>query len=287
MKQQNYNNGQSLTWLLIGLLLTITTARSEAQVLLEEGETGQGIGVTEHLGDTIDLDLIFTDDQGEKFALSEKFGQGKPVVLTLVYYNCPMLCNLILNGLTEGIKEVDFDPGDEYELVTVSFNPNENSELAAAKKKNYLEQLGREGIENGWTFSVSQEENAMRLAEAVGFEYYFDEERGEYNHPSVVIILTADGMISRYLYGIEYSPNDLRLAIVEASEGKSRSTIDRLLLFCYHYDSDARGYVLLAGNIMRIGGFVTLGLVGLLLGIFWRSEGRKGKSALARNRQTV
>jgi protein SCO1/2 len=255
--------------------LTWLALPANGQVVEENPEEFEGMGVTEHLGDTIPLDLVFTNDHGEQVQLGEYFHQGKPVLLTLVYFNCPMLCNLILNGVNEAIAGLDFNPGDEYEIVTISFNPRETAELAAAKKKNYLEQLGRPGVEDGWMFHVGSEDQTRALADAVGFEYYWDEEQQQFAHPSVIYVLTEEGRISRYLYGISFQPRDMKLALVEASDGKIGSTVDQLLLYCFHYDPDARGYVAVAGNIMKLGGLATLVVLSGFIGLLWARERRK------------
>jgi protein SCO1/2 len=275
-----------MTLLVAGAVL-LGGAESQAQVVIDNPEEYAGMGIKEHPGESIPLDVTVTNDLGEQVSLSEYFHDGKPVILTLVYYNCPMLCNLILNGLTEGMEGNEWNPGDQYRVVTVSFNPRETPELAAAKKENYLAEFGRDVIGDGWAFCTGTEKETQRLADAVGFQYYWDEERQEYAHPSCIFVLTEDGKISRYLYGISFGERDLRLALLEASEGKIGNTIDRLLLYCFHYDPDARGYVVLASNVMKLGGGVTLLILGAFLGTLWYRERYRRARRIAADRSAT
>jgi len=251
---------------------------ASAQVVLDSVAELQGIDVVEHAGDTIPLNLAFTDDQGKSVSLNDYFHKGKPVILTLSYTNCPMLCTVLLNGLTNGVRELEWRPGAEYQMVNVSIDPLETVELTLQRKKRYLESVGPMQSNGGWAFLVGSEENINTLADAVGFKYYYDEDKKMYAHPAVVFLLTEDGVISRYLYGIQYTPQDLKLSLLEASEGKIGTTIDRIILYCYHYDPEAGGYVVLAGNIMRLGGLVTLVLLAVFLGTYWAREHVRGHS---------
>lgn len=257
---------------LASLMFTLIAGTAEAQIIQENVDELEGIDVVEHLGDTIPLDLAFTDDRGESVTLRQYFGEGKPVILTLAYSNCPMLCSIVLNGLTNGVRDLAWRPGNEFRMLTVSIDPLETVALARARKNRYLESVGKMGADDGWAFLVSPEDNTKTLADALGFIYYYDEERKEYAHPAVTFILTEDGVISRYLYGIEYKERDLRLGLLEASEGKIGNTLDRIILYCFHYDPDAKGYVVFAGNVMRLGGVVTVALLAILLGGLWTRE---------------
>lgn len=244
----------------------------------------QAIDVVEHPGETIPLNLTFTNSRGDSVQLGEYFHQGKPVILALYYTNCPMLCSLVLNGLATGVSELSWTPGKEFQMLSVSFDPRDNAASATAVRERYLGMLRSDTPNAGWEFLVGPESQSRVLAEALGFKYYYIPEKQQYAHPAVVFVLTEDGKISRYLYGIEYKERDLRLALLEASEGKIGTTIDRIILYCYHYDPDARGYVALAGNIMKLGGIGTLILLGLFLGIFWgreriKREGRGSREA--------
>ncbi|PWB73659.1 SCO family protein [candidate division GN15 bacterium] len=237
----------------------------------------KGVGITEHLGSRIPTDLKFTDDHGRNVTLGEYFGDGKPVVLDLVYYDCPMLCTYVLNGVTTAAKQLPWTPGKEYRLVTISINPREHADLAAAKKAIYLHELGKPGAESGWSFLVGDSTQSRALADALGWQYYYDAKIKEYVHTAATFVLTPNGTISRYLYGIEYKPQDLKLALLEASEGKIGNTIDKLVLYCFHYDPNAKGYVLFAQNVMKIGGAVAVVVLGLFLLLLWRRE-RKSHS---------
>ena len=242
------------------------------QITLDNVPELRKIDVVEHLGESIPLNLEFINDEGRTVTLEDYFHQGKPVLLTLAYYRCPMLCGLVLNGLTKGVKELDFLPGEQFQMITVSINPKESYTLAAAKKKTLLESLNKPVKKSSWIFLTDSTDNAKKLADALGFVYYYVEERDEYAHPAVAFILTEEGVISRYLYGIEYKESDLRLSLLEASEGEIGTTIDRIILYCFHYDPEEGGYVLFAGNLMRVGGVITILIIGSVLGILWRKE---------------
>jgi protein SCO1/2 len=248
---------------------------SSAQIVTDDAVELKEIDVIEKLGEQIPLDLTFIDTKSKQKQLSEYFNSGKPVLLTLAYYECPMLCTFVLNGLSNGVGALSFEPGVDFQMITVSIDPGETPKLAAAKQKNQVAAIGRDVPTDGWEFLTGEQEQIQRLADAVGFKYYYDEDRDEYAHAAVSFILTETGEISRYLYGIEFKSNDLRFALMEASQGKIGDTLDRLLLYCYHYDPDAKGYVIFAGNVMRIGGVLTILLLGGFLAVFWRREIRK------------
>jgi len=230
----------------------------------------QGVGIEEKLGQPIDLGLTFTAENGYPVALREFFNRGKPVILNLVYYSCPMLCTLVLNGQTTALREIPGTPGKDFEIVTISIDPLESFDLAQKKRVMYLEHYGRPAT--GWHFLVDYQGNAKRLAEQAGFHYRFDEQTGQYAHAAAIMILTPEGKLSRYLYGIKFSPRDLRLALAEAGESKWTISPDRVLLYCFHYDPQARGYVLFATNIMRAGGALMALALGLALFRLWRRE---------------
>jgi len=253
-------------------LVLLLSRSTSAQIVRDSVPELDSIDVVEHLGQPIPLDLQFTDDQGRAVTLGDYFQDGRPVVMILGYYRCPMLCNLVFNGLTDAVADLDLGMGGDYTIITVSINPQETSELAAAKKNNYLEQIGPRGSADGWAFLIGDESQSAALAEALGFQYYYVEERDEYAHPAVVFLLTEDGVISRYLYGVQFGSRDLRFGLLEASEGKIGSTVDRILLYCFHYDPDAGGYVLFARNVMTLGGAATVVLLGALLIVLWTRE---------------
>lgn len=233
------------------------------------------IDVIEQYGASLPTGLTFQDSNGETFPLDRVFHQDKPVILTLNYFECPMLCTYELNGLGEGLSKTRFIPGSDVELVTVSIDPRETPDLAAQKRDTYLSSYFEDHPEADWHFLTGDQETITQLADAVGFQYYYDSKNQEYAHPAAVVILTADGVISRYLYGIQYKPRDLRLALTEAAEGTIGNTIDRILLYCFHYDPNANSYVLMASNVMRLGGGITVLVMGLVFGLLWRREYRK------------
>jgi len=255
--------------LIVGFIVPVVAF---GQITMDNVPELQKIDVIEHLGESIPLDLEFKNDEGRTVLLEDYFHQGKPVLLTLAYYRCPMLCGLVLNGLTKGVKELDFLPGQQFQMITVSINPKESYTLAAAKKKTHLESLNKPVKKSSWVFLTDSTDNTKKLADVLGFIYHYVEERDEYAHPAVTFVLTEDGIISRYLYGIEYKEADLRLSLLEASQGEIGTTLDRIILYCFHYDPDAGGYVLFAGNLMRIGGVITVLIIGTVLFVLWRKE---------------
>ncbi|HEX8283829.1 MAG TPA: SCO family protein [Pyrinomonadaceae bacterium] len=223
------------------------------------------VGIDQRLGEQIPLGLRFRDESGREVALAEYFAKGRPVVLTLVYYECPMLCNQVLNGAVGSFQALTFTAGKEYEVVTVSFDEREGPELAARKKETYLRRYKREGAEAGWHFLTGDKASVEALARAVGFRYVWDEESKQFAHASALMVATPGGKLSHYLYGIDYAPTDLRLALVEASEGKIGSPVDALLLYCYHYDPAAGRFAPVMGVLRAAGVLTVFGVVGLLL----------------------
>lgn len=260
-----------------GLMVALMTSPVSGQIADYDPPELQGIDVVEHSGEMIPFDLVFLNDKGDTVSLGDYFNQGKPVILVLAYYECPMLCTLVLNGLSDGLRNLGWAPGKNYQVVTASIDPRETPDLAAGKKKIYLENLALPLEDDGWAFLVGEERQSRALADAVGFEYYYDERIKQYAHPAVIFVLTEDGRISRYLYGIEYSSRDLKLSLMEASEGKIGSTLEKIILYCYHYDPEEGGYVVFAANVMKLGGLLTLGLLLIFLAIVWRIEIRRRK----------
>jgi protein SCO1/2 len=220
----------------------------------------QGVGIDQNLNAQLPLDLTFRDELGRTVPLSTYFQSGKPVLLAPVYYRCPMLCTQILNGLASSLKAVSFNPGQEFEVVAFSFDPKDTVELAAAKKETYLHRYDRPNTANGWHFLTGDAPNIKALMDAVGFHYKYDPATDQYAHASGVMIVTPDGRLSKYFYGVEYAPRDIRLGLVEASLNKIGTPVDQILLFCYHYDPSTGKYGAVAVNTMRIaaGGFVLL-----------------------------
>jgi len=226
----------------------------------------QGVGFDQRLNEQVPLDLRFADESGKSVRFGDYFGR-RPVILVLAYYQCPRLCNLVLNGLVQGMLEMPFTAGKEFDVVTVSFDPRETPELAASKKESYLHRYGRPGADTGWHFLTGNEADIRRLTDAVGFRYRFDPQQNQFIHASGIMILTPEGRISRYLYDIRYSGRDLRLGLVEASQHRIGSPVDEILLYCFHYDPAIGKYSARVMTFVRIGGVLTM----LAIGVFvWR-----------------
>ena len=228
----------------------------------------EGVDVIERLGEYVDLELPFVDENGKDVQLKDYFGDDKTVILTLNYYNCPMLCSMQLNAMIAGLQELEWAPGDNYRIVTISIDPREGPDLAAAKREVYLEELGQ-GMDVEWAFLTGDEANIRAVAEQVGFGYRYVREIDEYAHTATIFVLSPEGRISRYLYGLQYRPFDLRMAILEAAEGRIGTTMDRILLSCFHYDSSSNSYSVFAFGVMRIAGVITLIILGAVLGLLW------------------
>jgi protein SCO1/2 len=235
-----------------------------------------GVGIDEHLGSPVDLNLMFTGEDGYPVRLGQFFNQGRPVILNLVYYNCPMLCTLILNGQTEAMRKIPWTPGKEYEVVTISIDPRESFDVAQKKKAIYMSSFDRPAP--GWHFLTDRDGNVQRLAKQVGFNYRYDPRIEQYAHAAAIMVLTPQGKMARYLYGIRFSPRDLRFALAEASEGRSTLTVEKILLFCYHYDPKAGAYVWFALNLMRAGGALTVLAFALFGWRMFRSERKRAKA---------
>jgi protein SCO1/2 len=231
----------------------------------------ENVGIEQHLDGQVPPDLTFVDDTGRTVKLGDYFGK-KPLILNLVYYNCTMLCGEALAGLTGAMKMVKFDVGKEFEVVTVSFNPQETPEIAAAKKKDYLARYGRPGAASGWHFLTGPPESIDALTKAVGFQYQYDPKVNQYAHATAIMVLTPQGRISRYFYGVDFPPKDLRMGLVEASEGKIGNAVDQVLLYCYHYNPATGKYGAVVNNILRLGAGVTIVLLGGFLLLLFRLE---------------
>jgi protein SCO1/2 len=228
-----------------------------AQTPIAQKKILKDVDFAQNLGAQIPMDLPFRDDQGRTVRLGDLF-QGKPVVLTLVYYQCPMLCTEALNGLVRAMRALAFNAGDQYNVITVSFDSRETSALAAAKKKLYVERYGRAGAARGWSFLTGDADSIRRLTDAAGFRYVYDPGLDQYAHATGLVVLTPRGRISGYLYGVEYAAGDLRLALVEAAAGAIGSPVDKLLLYCYHYDPLTGKYGLLVTRVLRVAGLLTV-----------------------------
>lgn len=263
---------------LYGLSSTALNAQTQSG---EESDTNR-IGVVERLGERLPKDIPLTDEEGTMVTTGELFSTGKPLVLVLHYSNCPMLCSLILTGLGKAVQQTQLVPGRDYYLAAISIDPNETVEKALAGAQRYRAYLSSDSPPKSWRFFIASEASINALADALGFKYFPIPDTREFAHPAVIFILTPDGIISRYLYGLEFKPNDFRLAILEAGQGRVGGVVERIILSCYRWDAQSGGYVLWAGRIMRIGGGLTGFALILLLWFLWRGEKKeKGNAHLS------
>lgn len=224
------------------------------------------VGIDQKLNQQLPADAVFKDEAGNEVKLGSYFGK-RPIVLSLVYYDCPMLCTQILNGMIGSFKTLSLKPGQDFDVVSISFDSRETPALAAAKKALYVNNLPetkRADATAGWHFLTGDEENIHQVTDAVGFRYRFDTSTNQFAHASAIYVVTPEGKLSHYFYGIEYAPRDLRLALVEASQNKIGSVVDQLMLYCYHYDPATGRYGAIVLNIIRLGGVVTLIAIGLM-----------------------
>jgi protein SCO1/2 len=236
------------------------------------------VGIEQKLNEQLPLDAEFRNEDGETVKLGEFFNKEKPVILALVYYECPMLCNEVLNGLTGSLKGISFDAGKDFDVVAISFDARENEKpgLAKNKKAGYLTRYGREGSENGWHFLTGTQSEIDKVTKAVGFNYVFDEQTNQFAHAGGVMVTTPEGRLARYFYGIDYSPKDLKFGLMESSEGRIGNPVEQLYLYCFHYDPSTGKYGLMILNVLRLAAIATLlGIAGMLFG-FWR-YGKKKK----------
>ena len=257
-------------------LAALALAAGAAQAGPELPPVLSAVGFDQRLNEQVPLDLEFRDEDGRTVRLADYF-DGKPVVLVLAYYRCPKLCTEVLNGLVKAMLDVPLTAGREFNVLTVSFDPREQPELASAKKHTYLQRYGRPGAERGWHFLTGDEGPIKRLTEAVGFRYTYDPRHDVFAHASGILVLTPTGKISRYFLDIKYSPRDLRLGLLEASEGKVGSAWDKALLYCFHYDPREGKYGPAVMNFVRAGGVVTLLALAAFAGVLWRRERLKAK----------
>lgn len=242
----------------------------------------QGVGIDQNLNAQVPMGLPFRDETGQTVTLGQYF-RDKPVVLALVYYECPGLCDLILNGLSHAMQQISLNAGSDYQVVTVSFNPKETWQLAFAKKGNYLEKYNRPGAKEGWHFLTGDEPSIKTLADTVGFHYKYDQASQQYVHASAIYVLTPEGKVSKYFYGIDYNPRDFRLGLVDASSNKIGTVADRVLLFCCQYDPTTGKYGLAIARVTRVLGTATalclFGFIFVMLRRDRRSHGGTGRSA--------
>jgi len=232
----------------------------------------EGVGVDEHLGSTIDLNSTFKDENGSTVQLKKYFNGIKPVLFFLVYYDCPNLCTFVLSATVDSIKNLSLTSGQDFEVVALSIDARERSDLAKMKLQAYLKAYDRPGGNNGWHFLVGEQSEITKISNQIGFKYKWDKEQNQFAHTSAMFILTGEGKISRYFYGISYPPQDMKVAILEAGHGRIGTIADKILLFCYHYDASTKKYVLMASRIMSVGGAITVLFLGGYLAMNWRKE---------------
>ena len=235
----------------------------------------EGIGIDEKVGEQIDLGLEFMDDEGSLVTLGSYFDNSRPVFLTMVYYNCPSLCNLHLNGLTEAFQKMNWTAGVDFKVIAISMDSRETPKVSAPKKANYIKKYGRPEAGKGWHFLTGTEENVQKIAENIGFRFKWVDEDQMFAHAAAGVVLTPGGQISRYLHGIQFSPQTLKLSLLEASDGKIGSIVDQVLMFCFQFDPKKNKYTLYAWNLMRLGGLVTVILISSFLVPYWLRELKK------------
>jgi len=257
--------------LLLGILAVHGTSDAHAENAKILPPLLQGIGIDQRLNEQVPLGLQFRDETGKTVALGEYFGK-KPVILSLVYFDCPMLCTMAENGLLHSLQGIKFSVGNQFDVLTVSFDPHDNAELAAAKKAVYVGLYGRKGAERGWHFLTGDEPSIERLTRAVGFRYRYDAQAKQFVHATGIMLLTPQGKIARYFYGIYYPSRDLRLGLVEASANKIGSPVDQVLLFCCRYDPATGKYGVMISRLLQVSGLLTVLSVGGLILVLSRSR---------------
>lgn len=235
------------------------------------------VGIEQHLNAELPGDVEFRNEFGDKVKLGDYFGKGKPVILNLGYYQCPMLCGEVLQGLSGSLRVLKFDVGKDFDVVTLSFDPRETPDMAAEKKRDIMKRYGRPGAENGWHFLTGSAESINAVTKAVGYQFQFDEKTNQYAHATAIVVLTPDRHVAEYFYGVEFSPKDLRLGLVQASQGKIGNVADQVLLYCYHYDPRIGKYGAVISNILKMAGVATMLILGTFMFIMFRADkgGRK------------
>lgn len=261
---------RSCTLIVLSALICVHPRLMNAQMPAPTPAILKNIGITQKMNAQVPVGVPFYDETGRTVTLGQYL--GKPVILALVYYQCPSLCNLVLNGIVRSARLINMTAGNEFDVVAVSFDPRETPEMAAAKKKTYVEEYGRAGSENGWHFLTGPEASSKMLADAVGFRYSYDSLSNQYAHASGIMILTPQGRVSRYFYGVEYPARDVRLGLTEASDGQISSPVAQVLLFCFHYDPTRGKYGLVVMNVLRVAGIITIVCLAGLLFILLRHQ---------------
>jgi len=240
-------------------------------------EALQNIGIEQKLGDSLPMDAEFKNEDGKPVKLGDYFTKGKPVILAFVYYECPMLCNQVLNGLSGSLKGISFEAGKDFDVLAISFDARENDkpDLAKNKKASYVERYGRPGAESGWHFLTGTKDSIEKATKAAGFSFKWDERSNQFAHAGGIMITTPDGRLARYLYGIDYAPKDLKFGLMESADGRVGNPADQLLLYCFHYDPSTGKYGLAILRVIRLGAVATLIGMGAMAFVFWRRNKRK------------
>ncbi len=235
----------------------------------------KNVGIEQHLNEQIPPDLTFRDETGKTVRLGDYFGK-RPMILNLVYYQCPMLCNEVLSGLESSMRVVKFDVGKDFDVLTVSFDPKETPEMAAAKKADFVKRYGRAGAASGWHFLTGPQVSIDALTKAAGFQYEYDAKTGQFAHATAIIVLTPEGKIAQYYYGVEYAPRDLQLGLVQASQNQIGTVVDQVLLYCYHYDPDTGKYGAIISRILKLAAGATILVLGTFLIVMFRMGSTAG-----------
>jgi protein SCO1/2 len=275
--------------IVLGLLAVSSAAQINSGMMSPPANTRpprlENVGIEQHLNAQVPSELTFRNETGMPVKLGDYYGR-KPLIMNLVYYNCTMLCGEALSGLSSAMRLIKFDVGKEFDVVTVSFDPRETPAMAAAKKVDYVKRYGRPNAATGWHFLTGQPESINALTKAVGFQYQYDTKSNQYAHATAIMVLTPQGIISRYFYGVDFPPKDLRMGLVEASQGKIGNAVDAVLLYCYHYDPQTGKYGAIVTNILRLAAAATVLLLGSLLFILWRLD-RSATRRVLQGRQRI
>jgi len=275
IRKKDNSSSAARILVLLALLAASAAAQMNNGVMSPPANTRpprlENVGIEQHLDAQVPPDLTFLDDTGKSVRLGDYFGH-KPLILNLVYYNCTMLCGEALAGLASAMRLVKFDVGNQFDVITVSFDPRETPEMAAAKKKDYVGRYGRAHAAEGWHFLTGQPDAINALTKVAGFQYQYDPKSNQYAHATAIMVLTPQGRISRYFYGVDFPPKDLRMGLVEASQGKIGNAVDAVLLYCYHYNPETGKYGAMVANILRLAAAATVLIMGTFLLILWRLD---------------
>lgn len=264
-------------WIVLGCWMFLFMQEGNAQLNKEKPEAVKEIGIQENLGEYIPPDIALVNSSGDTVRMEELFEQGKPILLNPGYYECPQLCSLIRTGVFEAVRELNWNPGEDYTIVSFSFDSTETTRLADSVKKHYIKRFERKEAKDGWHFMTGSGEQVRRLTESVGFGFKYDDRNDQIAHQSAIIFASPEGKITRYLYGIQYKTLDVKNALYKAADGKIGNTVERIVLSCYQYNPDEESYVPMAFRIMKLGGIATAIILGGVLSIFWYRERVKKK----------